>query len=47
MCAAAISEVRIDKIYFGAYDEKKGSLESIMKIYNEKTLFCTRSIRGY
>ncbi|SVC35778.1 uncharacterized protein METZ01_LOCUS288632 [marine metagenome] len=36
MCAAAISEVRIDKIYFGAYDEKKGSLESIMKIYNEK-----------
>ena len=36
MCAAAISEVRIDKIYFGAYDEKKGSLESIMKIYNKK-----------
>ena len=32
MCAAALSEVRIDKIYFGAYDEKKGSLESIMKI---------------
>ena len=39
MCAAAISEVRIDKIYFGAYDEKKGSLESIMKIYNEKHYF--------
>ena len=33
MCAAAISAARIDKIYFGAYDEKKGSLESLMKIY--------------
>lgn len=39
MCAAALSEVRIDKIYFGAYDEKKGSLESIMKIYNERHYF--------
>ena len=39
MCAAAISEVRISKIYFGAYDEKKGSLESIMKIYNTKNYF--------
>ena len=39
MCAAAISEVRIDKIYFGAYDEKKGSLDSIMKIYNTKNYF--------
>ena len=39
MCAAAISEVRINRIYFGAYDEKKGSLESIMKIYNNKNYF--------
>ena len=39
MCATAISEARIDKIYFGAYDEKKGSLESIMKIYNTKNYF--------
>jgi tRNA(Arg) A34 adenosine deaminase TadA len=39
MCAAAISEMRIEKIYFGAYDEKKGSLESIMKIYNQKHYF--------
>ena len=39
MCAAAISEAHIDKIYFGAYDEKKGSLESIMKIYNTKNYF--------
>ena len=39
MCAAAISEVRINTIYFGAYDDKKGSLESIMKIYNTKNYF--------
>jgi len=39
MCATAISIVRINKVYFGAYDEKKGSLESIMKIYNTKNLF--------
>ena len=36
MCAAAISEMRIKRIYFGAYDEKNGSLESIMKIYDNK-----------
>ena len=39
MCAAAISELHIDKIYFGAYDEKKGSLESMMKIYNQHHFF--------
>ena len=39
MCTAAISEVKIDRIYFGAYDEKKGSLESIMKIYNNKNYY--------
>ena len=39
MCAAAISEVHIDRIYFGAYDEKKGSLESVMKIYNQHHFF--------
>lgn len=39
MCAAAISEVHIDKIYFGAYDEKKGSLESLMNLYSKKNYF--------
>ena len=39
MCAAAISESHIKRIYFGAYDEKKGSLETIMRIYNEKHYF--------
>ena len=27
MCASAISEVHIDKLYFGAYDEKNGAIE--------------------
>ena len=39
MCSAAISEVHIERIYFGAYDEKKGSLDSLMKIYNNKHYF--------
>tara|TARA_Y100001970_G_scaffold3563_1_gene4098 strand:- start:6705 stop:7151 length:447 start_codon:yes stop_codon:yes gene_type:complete len=39
MCAAAISAVKINYIYFGAYDEKRGSLESIMNIYKEKNIF--------
>ena len=39
MCAAAISEVHINRIYFGAYDEKKGSLESLTRLYNKKNYF--------
>jgi tRNA(adenine34) deaminase len=39
MCAAAISEAQIKRIYFGAYDEKKGSLETIMRIYSKKHYF--------
>jgi len=39
MCATAISEARIGKLYFGAYDEKKGAIESIMKIYNNNNFF--------
>mgnify|MGYP001242549329 FL=1 len=27
MCASAISEVHIDKLYFGAYDDKNGGIE--------------------
>ena len=39
MCASAISEARIEKLYFGAYDEKKGAIESVMNIYKNKNLF--------
>tara|TARA_B100000686_G_C16514821_1_gene824026 strand:- start:478 stop:915 length:438 start_codon:yes stop_codon:yes gene_type:complete len=34
MCAAAINEARITTLYFGAYDDKKGALES-KKIYDK------------
>ena len=47
MCASAISEVRISKIYFGAYDQKKGSLESIMQIYKEKHFFVPEVYGGF
>ena len=39
MCSAAISETHIKRVYFGAFDEKKGSLESIIKLYNQKHYF--------
>ena len=39
MCASAISEARIEKLYFGAYDEKKGAIEGVMNIYNNKNFF--------
>tara|TARA_B100000686_G_C16641433_1_gene890351 strand:- start:674 stop:1126 length:453 start_codon:yes stop_codon:yes gene_type:complete len=39
MCSAAISEARIKKIYFGAYDQMKGAVDSIIKIYNNKRFF--------
>ena len=39
MCASAISEAKIGKLYFGAYDEKKGAIESIINIYNYNNFF--------
>ena len=39
MCAAAISEVHINRIYFGAYDENNGSIESTMHIYKKEKLY--------
>ena len=30
---------KIGKLYFGAYDEKKGAIESIMNIYNYNNFF--------
>ena len=39
MCAAAISEARIKKIYFGAYDEKKGGLDNNIRIFNNRSYF--------
>ena len=39
MCAGAIINSRLKFVGFGAYDEKKGSLESVTKIYNKKHFF--------
>ena len=39
MCAAAISEARIKKIYFGSYDEKKGAIENGIRIFSSNNYF--------
>tara|TARA_Y100000590_G_scaffold452516_1_gene595829 strand:- start:2913 stop:3377 length:465 start_codon:yes stop_codon:yes gene_type:complete len=39
MCAAAISEARIKKLYFGAYDEKKGAIENGIRFFTNKNYF--------
>ena len=39
MCAVAISNARIKKIYFGAYDEKIGAIENGARIFQNKNYF--------
>ena len=39
MCASAISEVHIDSLYFGAYDEKNGGIEKIRLAFNRENIF--------
>ncbi len=39
MCAAAISEARIKKIYFGCYDETKGAIENGIRIFSNNSYF--------
>ena len=39
MCASAISEVHIDKLYFGAYDEKHGAIEKNKFFLKKKHTF--------
>ena len=45
MCAAAISEAHIGKVYFGAYDEKKGGLDNL-SIELKKNSFFLPEIYG-
>ncbi len=45
MCASAISEVHINTIYFGAYDEKNGGIEKIRLAFKRKNIF-TPTIYG-
>ena len=39
MCAAAISEAHIGKVYFAAYDEKYGGLERLLSFYKKNKNF--------
>ena len=46
MCAAAISEVHISKVYFGAYDEKKGGLDNLSKTFKQNKFFLPENYGG-
>ena len=39
MCAAAISQSHISKVYFSAYDEKYGGLEKLLSFYEKNKNF--------
>ncbi len=39
MCASAISEVHINNVYFGAYDDKNGGIENIRLTFARKNIF--------
>ena len=46
MCASAIKEAHIKKLYFGAYDEKKGGIETNKLFSNAKHTFKTEVYGG-
>ena len=46
MCVSAIKEVHIKKLYFGAYDEKKGGIEKNKLFSNAKHTFKTEIYGG-
>ena len=46
MCASAIKEAHIKKLYFGAYDEKKGGIETNKLFSNTKHTFKTEVYGG-
>tara|TARA_Y100000996_G_scaffold144013_1_gene110691 strand:+ start:375 stop:827 length:453 start_codon:yes stop_codon:yes gene_type:complete len=46
MCASAITEVHIDKLYFGAYDEKNGGIEKNGNFIGKKHIFKTEIYGG-
>ena len=39
MCAAAIGEAHISKVYFGAYDDKKGGLDNLSVTFNKNNFY--------
>ncbi len=46
MCASAISNARIRRLYFGAYDPKSGGIEQGAKIFGQKTCHHKPEIYG-
>ena len=46
MCASAISEVHINKLYFGAYDDKNGGIEKNKLTLKKKDTFKTEIYGG-
>ncbi len=46
MCATAISEVHIEKLYFGAYDEKNGGIEKNKHLLTRNHSFQTQIYGG-
>ena len=46
MCGAAILETRIKKLYFGAYDMKKGAFEKNFLLFKNKSYFKTEIYGG-
>ena len=45
MCAAAISKAHISKVYFGAYDDKKGGLDNLSFAF-KKIIFSYQKYTG-
>ena len=46
MCTAAISEVHINKLYFGAYNEKNGGIENRQFVLKREHTFKTEIYGG-
>ena len=38
MCAGTIMQARLQKIYFGAYDEKSGVASSDLNLFNDRRI---------
>lgn len=46
MCAAAISFARIERLYFGAYDEKSGAVENGVRFFSQPTCHHAPDVYG-
>jgi tRNA(Arg) A34 adenosine deaminase TadA len=46
MCAAAISFARLDRLYFGAYDEKAGAVENGVRFFAQAACNHTPQVYG-